>query len=79
MNKIIRFLGLRGSWLWACRQMAKGLRVRRRSSVGAVRYQFSRGGPRRIVYATGSELPRLWNNATLFASDFEATDWEVVW
>ncbi len=78
MNKIIRFLGLKGSWRWACRQMAKGHRVRR-SSDGAVCYRRVEGGQRRVVWSCSTNVTQGgWLNAVMYLADFEATDWEVV-
>ena len=80
MNKLIVFFGLRGSWKWACKQMDKGLIVRRASDTGAAHYKLDSENQRRIVWAF-TRKPHAcdkWENANIFLSDFEYTQWETV-
>lgn len=79
MNWIIKFLGLKGSWKWACRQMDKGLAVRPARASGTVKYILDQEGQRRILWTFDKFLCTAhWENANIFLSDFEAIDWVLV-
>ena len=83
LKGIIRILGLRGSWNWACRKMAEGHIVRRRSDTGTVRYKLDKEIQRRILWSFPyRDDPRGanagWESANIFLSDFESTDYECV-
>lgn len=74
---IIRTLGLKGSWSWACRQMKQG-KIIRPSTAVSVGYKLDDEGEERIIwsfkrYPTKDD----WENAYLFLSDFKATDWVI--
>jgi len=74
-------LGLKGSWKWACKMMDKGHIVRRSTDTGAAHYKLDHEDQRRIVWCF-SWTPHLilwsdWDNANIFLSDFECTDWEI--
>lgn len=80
MNWIIRFFGLKGSWKWACKQMERGAWVRPAHAAGSVKYKLDYENQRRIVW-TFKRDPienKDWENANIFLSDFEATDWVCV-
>lgn len=78
---IVIKLGLKGSWSWACRQMDKGYIVKKNGITGTVKYKLDHENQRRILWTfvrnpvnkTGAE----WDNANIFLSDFESTDWRV--
>jgi protein involved in temperature-dependent protein secretion len=74
---LIRLLGLKGSWKWACKQMDKGAIVRPSNATGSVCYKLDHEGQRRIVWAFNRHPIRgtKWENANIFLSDFESTDW----
>ncbi len=76
MKVIKRFLGLKGSWKWACKQMDKGATVTRSGNAESAKYWLDDGGKRLILW-TFSELdpPEYWDRADLYLSDFEAVDW----
>ena len=78
-KRLIRFFGLPGSWKWACRQLDKGLIVRRSTDSGEAKYKLDRENQRRIQWSF-RRLPddTQWEDANIFLSDFECTDW-VVW
>ena len=75
---IIRFFGLKGSWKWACRQMDKGHIIKQKSATGSVKYKLDHESQRRIVWSFYPPKDNRWENANIFLSDFEATDW-VLW
>ena len=77
---IKRFLGLKGSWMWACRQMKKGVWVRRVIASGTVKYKLDHEGQGRIMwtFARHSKSNSDWEEAYIFLDDFEATDWVCV-
>lgn len=76
---LIRFLGLPGSWTWACRQMDKGKIVYRTTDTGAAKYRLDFEDNRRIICAFVRGTPRRdnWMSAYIFLSDFECTAWAV--
>jgi len=78
-RKIKTFLGLKGSWGWACRQMDKGLMVYRTTDTGAAKYRTDGEGQRRIQWehTCNLETHNNWTNAYIFLSDFECTEWAV--
>ena len=78
---LIRVLGLRGSWSWACRQMDQGAIVRPAGATGSVKYKLDDLTNRRILWSFDREPPkerRDWDGCNIFLSDFERTDWVVV-
>ncbi len=79
MKRVKRFLGLKGSWKWACRQMGKGLTVTRSGNVESAKYSLD-NSKKRLILWTFTELdpPEYWDKADLYLSDFEATDWVKV-
>lgn len=81
-DNIIRFLGLNGSWKWACKQMDNGVIVRRSTDSGAAHYRLDCESQRRIVWCytrnPHNEGSKEWGNAYIFLKDFECTDWVVV-
>ena len=75
---IIRHFGLRGSFLWACRQMKKGRIVKLKYTTGAVKLRFDTEGQGRIQWAFVHELKNAeWENAYVFYKDILSTNWEV--
>lgn len=79
MDWVTRFLGLRGSWKWACRQLDKGHTVRRSTDTGACKYRLDPEGQRRIEWAFSRKPDRDsdWESACVFLADFESVDWEI--
>ncbi len=78
-NWIIRVLGLKGSFIWACRQMKAGNIVKPADAVSA-KYRFDSEGQGRIVWAF-THTPHgcvKWENANVFFKDIMATNWVVV-
>jgi len=79
MKWLRRFLGLRGSFSWACRQMSRGRIVRPASASGTVKFRFDIEGQRRLQWSfERAHIPVKWENAFFFYSDMLATDWVVV-
>lgn len=79
MNKLGKFLGLPGSWRWACRQLNKGKSIRPKFASGAVIYSLSTDRQRRIIWAFSRKKSYQiteWENANIFLSDFE-DEWEL--
>ncbi len=77
---IIRFLGLKGSWKWACKQMEKGLIVRPKHASGSVKYKLDHENQRRIVWSF-KDVPEKnsdWESANIFLKDFEWVDWVIL-
>jgi hypothetical protein len=76
----IRTFGLKGSWLWAVKQMKNGHMVRPASATGIVKYRFSRDGQNRLEW-NFSVTPHFtdWENAFLFEQDLFYTDWYIYW
>ena len=77
-NWNIRTFGLRGSWKWACLQMARGYIIQHANTLGAVKYKLDDESQRRIIW-THKDDPKSnsdWDNANIFLSTFESTDWE---
>jgi protein involved in temperature-dependent protein secretion len=87
VNKIkkflIKFFGLRGSWSWAVRQMKKGHIVYPKYVTGCVKYRFSIDGQDRIQWSFQRDETRVlltesvWENANIFYSDFDYTEWGI--
>ena len=79
VGALVRLLGLRGSWTWACRQMDRGAIVRPRSATGSVRYKLDSEEQRRLLWTFNRYPARYdWEDAKFFLSRQESTDWEVV-
>jgi len=80
-NRLIRFLGLRGSWKWACRNMQEGRVVFRITDTGALKYKLDCEAQNRILWAGTHDPFGLaesdWDSANVFLSDFECIDWVV--
>ena len=78
---IKRAFGLKGSFMWACRQMEKGKIVKPKNITGAVKYRFDLEDQTRIQWAfTGRPDTcddKEWENAFIFFSDILSTNWEV--
>lgn len=75
----IRFFGLKGSFKWACKMMAKGKTVRPASASGSVTYRLDDESQGRITWAFAhNPVPQNYKSANMFLSDFNATDWVVV-
>jgi len=72
--KIKRFLGLKGTWEWACEQMKKGEMVRRISSTGSVHLRLDKEAQGRIQWSFEYNDTE-WQSANVFLHYFEATDW----
>jgi len=74
-----QFLGLKGSWKWACRQMAAGYIVKPKNITGVVKYKVDTEGQRRILFTFSKVISKStkWENAIIFLSDFEI-EWELV-
>lgn len=80
------FLGLKGTWFWACRQMKEGKTVYRLRDSGVVYFTYDKG--RRKIKAMiewgGSEPETEWGISMedIFATDFmlltEHTNYEVL-
>jgi hypothetical protein len=69
------FLGCKGTWFWACRQMQEGKTVRRLRDSGVVRFSYDHGRRRikgMIEWETSIE-PKEWGISMedVFATDFE--------
>lgn len=69
------FLGLKGTWFWACRQMQEGRTVRRLRDSGVVRFSYDQGRRRikaMVEWETSTE-PKEWGISMedVFATDFE--------
>ena len=78
-NWVVRNLGLRGSWKWACKQMQHGKIVRPSSATGAVCYKLDNEGQGRILWAFKRKPEHAdFENAYIFLKDFEATDWVMI-
>lgn len=82
-KKVKQFLGLRGSWKWACQKMDAGRIIRPGSATGSVRYRLDNENQRRIIWCFPHDndphgISAKWDNANIFLSDFEATDWEII-
>ena len=77
---IIRFLGLKGSWHWACKQMDKGHIVYRTTDAGAAKYKLDNENQRRIqwTFARYGTEKAIWKNANIFLYDFECINWAVL-
>jgi len=70
---IVRVLGLKGSWSWACRRMKDGYIVKMKSTV-AVHHRLDLEGQGRIQWSfNGND----WEDAKVFLKDLRATDWNV--
>ena len=80
MKKLIAFLGLKGSWRWACRQMKQGKIVRRKTDTGSAHYKLDSEGQLRIVWAftRNPKTEKQWDSANLFLSDFSCVAWETI-
>ena len=77
---VVRVLGLKGSWRWACRQMRRGLTVYRTTDTGCARYRLSRDEQKRITwtFVRGRNVNGIcWDNAFMFLADFECACWTV--
>jgi len=82
MKFLIRFLGLKGSWKWALRQMKNGHIVRRKSFIGPKRLKLDFEDRCRIIDNYSETIDEMndsknWISAFLFLEDLEATDWEI--
>ena len=78
LSSIIRFLGLKGSWKWAIREMKKGKLVTKNSVTGAVKYRLSTDKQNRLQWDFHrSESEVQWENANFFVSNMMATDWVI--
>lgn len=77
---LIRNLGMKGSWKWACKQMKCGLAVRPSTATGTVRYMLDCELQQRICWAFVEEVNEdtKWESAKLFLKDFDSTEWVVV-
>ena len=77
---IIRFLGLKGSWKWAYKQMKEGKIVFRISDTGAAKYKLDNENQQRIMW-TFTHHPSLkdkdWQNAYVFLDMFNNTNWVI--
>jgi len=73
-----QFLGLKGSWKWACRQMDAGHIVKPKNITGSVKFKLDDEGQRRIVYTFTKVIKdsTKWETANIFLSHFEI-DWEL--
>ena len=76
MKWIIRLLGLRGSWKWACRQLMKGHVVYPLRATGAVQYALDDEHQKRLLWRFGNNDE--WQNANFFLRDQLRTDWVVM-
>ena len=76
---IKQFLGLKGSWKWACKQMDAGYIVKPKNITGAVKYKLDDEGQRRILWSFANQITYImvWKSANIFLSDFEI-EWELV-
>ena len=58
--------------------MELGSTVKPAGACGAVTYRFDREGHRRVLWAfKGGAIYEDYENANMFMSDFDRTDWEV--
>lgn len=69
------FLGWKGTWFWACRQMQEGKTVRRLRDSGVVRFSYDHGKRRikaMVMWETSTEA-KDWGVSMedVFATDFE--------
>jgi hypothetical protein len=69
------FLGLKGTWFWACRQMQEGKTVRRLRDSGVVKFTYDSGRRRikaMVEWETSVE-PKEWGISMedVYATDFE--------
>ena len=77
-NWIVRKLGLKGSWSWACKQMKNGKIVKPSNITGSVKYKLDNECQQRICYTFARNIEGAkWDNANIFLSDFERTDWII--
>ena len=76
LHVLVRWLGLPGSWTWACKQMDAGSVIRPASATGAVQYRFDADAQRRLEWRFGDADK--WRNANFFLSCQDRTDWVVV-
>jgi hypothetical protein len=82
MKAIIRLLGLKGSWKWACRQLEKGHVIYRATDTGYCKYKLDNEDQRRIQWCfldffECGKSQAGWEDAKIFLSDFECTCWEI--
>ena len=78
-GRIIRFLGLPGSWAWAVKQMKKGKTVYRNIYRNGSRI-FRRGGNdgTSLLTRSGCTDNGNWRLSIASPDDLVATDWEVL-
>jgi hypothetical protein len=76
LHVLVRWLGLPGSWTWACRQLDNGAIIRPASATGAVQYRLDTEAQRRLEWRFGEGDK--WVNANFFLNNRDRTDWVVV-
>jgi hypothetical protein len=77
INKVKILFGLKGSWIWACKQMELMQIVRRKSDISC-KYRLSIDKSNRIMWAFTHELKSAdWKTANIFLRDIYATDYEI--
>jgi len=76
-NIIIRLFGLKGSFKWACKQMANGKIVKPKNATGTVKYCFDKENQKRLLW-TFDRYFYQWSNANFFYSDMMSIDWVLV-
>lgn len=77
-NWLVKTFGLKGSWAWAVHQMKSGAIIRPSGATGSVRYRLSPDGQNRVEWTFSRDATsESWENANLFASDFESSDWTL--
>lgn len=75
---VVRFLGLKGSWKWAVKEMKKGNMVVTASVTGTVKYRLSTDKQDRLQWDFHrKESEAKWETANFFISDMMATDWRI--
>ena len=79
IKSVVRILGLKGSWKWACRQMDKGFIVHRTTDTGSAKYRLDPENQRRIVWAftVDPSASHNWKTANIFLDDFETVCWAI--
>lgn len=79
MKWIKRIFGLKGSFEWAGKQMAKGHITRRKSTTGSVKYRFDKEGQQRLEWTFDLDSADAhWQNANFFWNYLSSTDWEII-
>jgi len=75
---ILNFLGLRGSWKWACRQMNKGNVVCKSTRSGEIQYKIDDKKEKIIQWAYKRDYDKVyWKRTSISLNDFKRTNWKI--